>query len=70
VRAEEKIASFPSSPRGAWGTFTREIVTDITPGDHFQILSRHYEGLARILSRRLKESLSEALSSENRRRPQ
>jgi thioesterase domain-containing protein len=64
VRAEERIASFPSSPRGAWGTFTHEIVTDITPGDHFQILSKHYEGLAAILSRRLNEA-----SSEFRRRP-
>jgi thioesterase domain-containing protein len=70
VRAEEKIASFPASPRGAWGTWVREIVTDITPGDHFQILSRHYEGLAAILSRRLKETLSGNLSSKTSRRPQ
>ena len=70
VRAEERIASFPASPRGAWGTWAREIVTDITPGDHFQILSRHYEGLAAILSRRLKEALSENSASERRRRPQ
>jgi thioesterase domain-containing protein len=70
VRADERIASFPASPRGAWGTWVREIVTDITPGDHFQILSRHYEGLAAILSRRLKEALSEIRSSESRRRPQ
>ncbi len=59
VRAEERIASFPASPRGAWGTWAREIVTDITPGDHFQILSKHYEGLAAILSRRLNETFSE-----------
>lgn len=65
VRAEERIASFPSSPRGAWGTFTREIVTDVTPGDHFQILSRHCDGLAAILSRRLNE-----VSREFRQRPQ
>jgi acetoacetyl-CoA synthetase len=65
VRAEERIASFPASPRGAWGTFVREVVTDITPGDHFQILSQHYEGLAEILSRRLNEALSEF-----QRRPQ
>jgi thioesterase domain-containing protein len=70
VRAKEGIASFPAVPRGAWGTFAREIVTDITPGDHFQILSRDYEGLAKILSRRLKEALSETLSSGSRRRPQ
>lgn len=70
VGAEEGIASFPASPRGAWGTWAREIVTDITPGDHFQILSRHYEGLAAILSRRLKEALSETLASETRRGPQ
>jgi thioesterase domain-containing protein len=70
VRAEERIASFPSSPRRAWGTFTREIVTDITPGDHFQILSRHYEGLAKILSRRLKEASSGTSFGETPRRPQ
>jgi acetoacetyl-CoA synthetase len=58
VRAKDGIASFPTSGRGAWGTWVREIVTDVTPGDHFQILSRHYEGLAAILSRRLKEVLS------------
>ena len=57
VRAEEKIASFPASPRGAWGTWVREIVTDVTPGDHFRILSRHYEGLAAILTKRLKQAM-------------
>ena len=67
VRAEEKIASFPGSPRGAWGKWAREIVTDITPGDHFQILSKHYEGLAAVLSRRLKEALGETLSGKPRR---
>jgi thioesterase domain-containing protein len=65
VRAEEGISSFPASPRGAWGAWVRDIVTEITPGDHFQILSRHYEGLAAILSRQLNEALSEL-----RRRPQ
>ena len=59
-----------SSPRGAWGTFAREIVTDVTPGDHFQILSRHYEGLAKILSRRLKEALDDPSLTKDGRRPQ
>ena len=70
VRAEEGIASFPAVPRGAWGTFAREIVADITPGDHFQILSRDYEGLAKILSRQLKDVLSESSISGTQRRPQ
>jgi thioesterase domain-containing protein len=69
VRAEERISSFPASPRGAWGTFAREIVTDRTPGDHFQILSREYEGLAAVLSRRLKEALNGTQVGETRRRP-
>lgn len=70
VRAQEGIASFPASSRGAWGKWVREIVTDVTPGDHFQILSQHYEGLAAILSKRLKGALSENLLRETRRRPQ
>jgi acetoacetyl-CoA synthetase len=70
VRAEEGIASFPAVPRGAWGTFAREIVTDITPGDHFQILARDYEGLAKILSRRLREALDDPSSTKDGRRPQ
>ena len=67
VRAEDGIASFPASPRGAWGRWVREIVTDVTPGDHFQILSREYKSLAAILSRRLKEAMSENSFSESRR---
>jgi acetoacetyl-CoA synthetase len=70
VQAQEKISSFPGSPRGAWGTFTREIVIDTTLGDHFQILSRYYEGLAKILTRRLKETLRETSAGEVPRRPQ
>jgi thioesterase domain-containing protein len=70
VRAEDGIASFPASPRGAWGPWVREIATDVTPGDHFRILSHEYKGLAAILSRRLNEALSETSFSENRRRPQ
>jgi acetoacetyl-CoA synthetase len=70
VRAEDGIASFPASPRGAWGPWVHEIVTDVTPGDHFRILSHEYKGLAAILSRRLNEALRETSFSESRRRPQ
>lgn len=65
VRAAEGVASFPASPSGAWGPWVGDSVTDVTPGDHFQILSRHYEGLAAVLSRQLKPVLNEV-----RRRPQ
>jgi len=64
VRAAEGVASFPASPSGAWAPWIRESVTDVTPGDHFQILSKHYEGLAAILSRQLRPVLDEL-----RRRP-
>ncbi len=65
VRAAEGVASFPASPSGAWAPWIHESVTEVTPGDHFQILSRHYEGLAAVLSRQLKPVLNEI-----RRRPQ
>jgi thioesterase domain-containing protein len=59
VRAAEGVASFPASPSGAWWPWVRESVTDVTPGDHFQILSREYKGLAAVLSRQLKPVLNE-----------
>lgn len=65
VRAAEGVASFPASPSGAWAPWVGESVTDVTPGDHFHILSQHYEGLAAVLSRQLKPVLNEV-----RRRPQ
>jgi len=57
VRAQEGVASFPASPSSAWAPWIGGSVTDVTPGDHFRILSEHYEGLAAILTKQLKQAL-------------
>jgi thioesterase domain-containing protein len=57
VRAAEGSASFPTFPADAWKPWVRDSVTDVTPGDHFRILSEEYKGLATVLSGRLKQAL-------------
>jgi len=56
VRAE--VSSFqPSNPIDVWGKLVREMEVEEVPGDHLEIVDRHYQSLSPVLSRYLERAL-------------
>ncbi len=49
---------FPADPAAVWGHLADEFVIDTVPGDHLGIMTTHFEELAAVLSRFLREALS------------
>jgi thioesterase domain-containing protein/acyl carrier protein len=56
VRAADPT-DFPSDPAAVWGHLANEFLVESVPGDHLGIMTTHYEELANVLSRYLKEAL-------------
>ena len=50
---------FPDSPGAVWGELVKEIEVQIAPGDHHEILRKHFEILAAVLSKYLKQATME-----------
>jgi thioesterase domain-containing protein/acyl carrier protein len=48
---------FPQDPAAIWGHLANEFLVESVPGDHLGIMTTHYEELANVLSRYLKEAL-------------
>jgi acetoacetyl-CoA synthetase len=56
VRAE--VSSFqPSNPIDVWGRLVAEMEVEAVPGDHLDIVDRHYQNLSPVLSRFLEQAL-------------
>jgi len=47
---------FPSDPAAIWGHLANQFLVESVPGDHLGIMTTHYEELANVLSRYLKEA--------------
>jgi acetoacetyl-CoA synthetase len=58
VRAE--ASSFlPSDPVAVWGKLVAEIEVETVPGDHLEMVDRHYQNLSPLLSRYLEQALDQ-----------
>jgi len=50
---------FPDNPNAVWDRLAREFDVETIPGDHLGIMTTHFESLAAVLSRYLREALPE-----------
>jgi thioesterase domain-containing protein len=48
---------FPQDPAAAWSKFLSSIEIETVPGDHLEIMTTHFELLASVLSRYVREAL-------------
>jgi thioesterase domain-containing protein len=56
VAARER-SEFPDDPSAVWGKLVGELAVETTPGDHYGIITTHFENLAGLLSRYLRKAL-------------
>jgi acetoacetyl-CoA synthetase len=56
VRAETST-DFPADPAAVWGHCAAKFEVESVPGDHLGIISTHYEELASVLSRYVREAV-------------
>jgi acetoacetyl-CoA synthetase len=56
VRAETPT-DFPSDPRAVWAHLAAEFEVETVPGDHLGIMTTHFESLASVISRYVREAL-------------
>jgi acetoacetyl-CoA synthetase len=56
VRAEIST-EFPADPVAVWGQLAEEFEVETVPGDHLGIMTTHFDSLASVISRFVKESL-------------
>jgi hypothetical protein len=50
---------FPEDPSLVWGKLATELEIENVPGDHDDVVTTHFETLASVLSRYLREALGE-----------
>jgi len=55
----ETKSFFPGDPTAVWGNLVSELVVDVIPGDHLDIATTEFEGLASVLTRYLKQYTDE-----------
>jgi thioesterase domain-containing protein len=58
VRAEITLR-FPDDPTAVWGKLADQLDVETVPGDHHGIITTHYESLAPVLSRYIREAVSQ-----------
>jgi acetoacetyl-CoA synthetase len=56
VRAETPT-DFPADPSAVWGHLAAEFEVETVPGDHLGIMMTHFESLASVVSRYVREAL-------------
>jgi thioesterase domain-containing protein/acyl carrier protein len=56
VAAHER-SEFPDDPVAVWGKLVGKLTVETTPGDHYGIITTHFENLAAVLSRYLREAV-------------
>jgi acetoacetyl-CoA synthetase len=54
--AAREPSEFPDSPVAVWGKLAQKLTVETTPGDHFGIMTTHFEELGAVLSRYLREA--------------
>jgi thioesterase domain-containing protein/acyl carrier protein len=54
--AARESSEFPDDPVAVWGKLTGKLTVETTPGDHFGIMTTHFESLGAVLSRYLREA--------------
>jgi thioesterase domain-containing protein len=57
VKAAKKSV-FPSDPAAVWARWINDLEVETVPGDHYAMLREHFDSLARVLSRHLREASS------------
>ena len=57
VRAEIR-SDFPANPAAVWASLANEFEVETVPGDHLGIMTTHFQSLASVLSRFVREALS------------
>jgi acetoacetyl-CoA synthetase len=55
VRAET-VTEFPDDPAAVWTRLTKEFEVTTAPGDHLEIINRHFDSVGAALSRYLREA--------------
>lgn len=55
VKAATKSV-FPGDPAAVWNQWANDFKVETVPGDHYAMLSEHFESLAAVLSRELREA--------------
>jgi len=55
----ETKSFFPGDPTAVWGNLASELVVDVIPGDHLDIATTEFEGLASVLTRYLRQYTDE-----------
>jgi acetoacetyl-CoA synthetase len=50
-------SEFPDDPVAVWHGLADKLTVETTPGDHFGIITTHFESLAAVLSRYLREAI-------------
>jgi acetoacetyl-CoA synthetase len=53
--AARESPEFPNDPVAVWGKLVGKLTVETTPGDHYGIITTHFEKLAAVLSRYLRE---------------
>jgi thioesterase domain-containing protein/acyl carrier protein len=53
--AARETSEFPDDPVAVWGKLVGKLTVETTPGDHYGIITTHFENLAAVLSRYLRE---------------
>jgi thioesterase domain-containing protein/acyl carrier protein len=54
--AARESSEFPADPVAVWAKLVGKLTVETTPGDHFGIMTKHYENLAEVLTRYLREA--------------
>jgi acetoacetyl-CoA synthetase len=55
--AASKNSEFPDDPVAVWRKLVEKLTVETTPGDHFGIITTHFQELAAVLSRYLREAV-------------
>jgi thioesterase domain-containing protein len=61
----ETKSFFPGDPTVVWGNLVSELVVDVIPGDHLDIATTEFEGLASVLTRHLRQYTDENFSERS-----
>ena len=59
----ETKSFFPGDPIAVWGNLISNLEVDVIPGDHLDIATTEFEGLASVLTRYLSEYSDENFPS-------
>ncbi len=55
--AARESSEFPNDPVAVWGKLVGKLTVETTPGDHYGIITTHFENLAAVVSRYLREAI-------------